>query len=741
MIEVILTKKEGYCGKIGYNKRYLSTIHINVTEYPYMIKLKNSFDRHHGQKVKDDYRYLEDKYFSITIKFIEELNNISETVFSKSKYRKDITDKFNDLWKYDKFGLYSKYGNYYYYFFYNGSTLLPSLMQSKNLNEKGKTFINFDKLDSKGEIEIKDMVFSNDGKMMAYVIKEKDNAWNTIMFKYTNNKKIKDKLNNVIYSMYNFIFNNKGFIYSTYPEKNGTLGGFMISNFKKHSLYYHHFGQKQTSDKLLATCKDGDDFIIHGTLSNDGKYLFVQCINEISGTNNLYYVKLNNNKYFKKKIKLIPLITRNDALYNVIDSNSKYVYIYTNLNTAFGKVIKMKLIDKYYNQNKWKLFIEETRNQEINKIVPVGKKYLVANCMTNLQSFLIIYDMKNGKYLKKINFGEGIIEDISGSSMHYELFVTFNNLVSPQTIYRLNLEYGIKKIIQKKIIQSIPNDIKDEQFIIKKLHYLGRDHTRIPLIMFYNRKTLRNRKNPIILEGFGGFKSTLRPNYALSKLLFVKHFGGIWCIAGIRGGGEYGTKWHLNGKGLNKKNSFFDFIAGAEFIIKRRYTRPSKLAIFGSSVGGLIANVVSQMRPDLLGAVVSKTPLLDMIRYHRLTTHDEIFIEEFGDVSIKKHFKNLIKYSPLHNLKLPKHKLQWPSTLLFTTTEDVIVGPEHTLKYLARLYVLLQKAIKYQTNPVIGFVGKYYGHHDYQKPEEKLLNESINMFCFLQQTLDLKWYK
>uniref|UniRef100_A0A0K0EB11 Prolyl endopeptidase n=1 Tax=Strongyloides stercoralis TaxID=6248 RepID=A0A0K0EB11_STRER len=738
-IEIVSAKK----GRIYENdvciKQYLSTIHINVTEYPKMTKLKRFTEKFHGRKVKDEYRYLEDKYFNVTIKFIKKLNNISNTVFSKAKNRNDIDKKFHELWNYDKRTVYSKYGDYYYYFFYNESKILPSLIQTKELYNLGKTFIDFDKIDPRGELEVKDLVFSRDGEKMAYIVKESDKAWHTVFFKNKNGVDIDDKLEDVIYSSYSFVFKNRGFIYSTYPQRNGTCGGIMISDFKFHSIYYHHFGEKQEDDKILAWCPKGEDSIIHGTLSNNGKYLFIECINEITGTTMLYYSDIQNNKYFKKTLRMIPLITTDDGLYNIIDSSTSHVLIYTNQNAPFGKVIKMRLSKRSSNENNWKVFIETSKNREINEILPVGRKYLVANCMTNLKSFLVIYNKKNGRMYKRIEFGEGIIEDITGNSNHYEVFLTFNNLISPQTIYRVDLRRGTKKVVKQKIIETLPNGVNSDDFVVKRLFYDGKDHTRIPLIMFYNKNTLRNRRNPIILEGYGGFQTILRPYYHLSKLLFVKHFGGIWCIAGIRGGGEYGKKWHLQGKGLNKKNSFDDFIAAAEYLIRKRYTRPSKLGIFGSSVGGLVTNVVSQLRPDLFGSVVSKTPLLDMIRYHRLTTHDEIFIEEFGDIAEKKHFKNLLTYSPLHNLKLPKYKLQWPSTLLFTSTEDVIVGPEHTLKYLAGLYRILQKAVQYQTNPVIGFVGKYYGHHDYQKPADKLLNESVNMFSFLQQTLDLEW--
>uniref|UniRef100_A0A0K0F246 Prolyl endopeptidase n=1 Tax=Strongyloides venezuelensis TaxID=75913 RepID=A0A0K0F246_STRVS len=696
-----------------------------------------------GVKIDDPYRYLEDIYSHETLHFIEQINTMSDNVFKKSKYRNIMKEKIQEYMDFDKYGIYTKIGDYYYYYYSPKGQDNYNLYRKKTLNSKGKLFFKYNQTCGNTPIYYNYGKFSEDGSIYAYGFTNETTQLTTINFKLSNNKILKDTLKDILYTDIAFIFNNNGVIYSSFSNITHLEGeecSYMI--YENHSLYYHKMGTPQSEDIKIANDPINKTFLMYGYVSADEKYLFANIYPQFDSKNTIYYYDLRNvyNNRFYGKINMIPLIGNFDANYQIIDSNSEEAIIITDKDAPMKKIIKVKFYKSFLGEKNWKVLIDEEKTRLIESVTVVGKDYLILRCLENVRSILHIYNKHDGTLLQTIDMGLGNIEYISGNRRSNEFFLYFLNPIIPGVIYKGNLDKmkNNEKVKFKKLFTELPNGLKIDDLSIKQIFYKTRDGKNVSMFLLYKNNIKLSRNNPVLFEAYGGFNISYTPYYHGSRIMFVKHFGGIWCLASVRGGNEFGDQWHKEGI-LNKKNNTFnDVIDGLNFLISNGYTRPSKLGIIGTSNGGMVMAVVSQRRPDLVGAVVIEAAPLDMTRFH-LFTYGMTWRDDYGDPDIKKDFDNLLTYSPYYNLKMPLQPLQWPSTLLFTTYYDQIVVPIHTLKYTARLYEILQKGIDYQYNPIITTVIMNRSEHGEATSYHNYIEDNVKIFSFLQQALNLTW--
>uniref|UniRef100_A0A0N4ZL25 Prolyl endopeptidase n=1 Tax=Parastrongyloides trichosuri TaxID=131310 RepID=A0A0N4ZL25_PARTI len=718
-----------------------TTIKVNVTRYPLIRKDETIVEILHGTKVSDPYRYLEDPTNVETKNFINKLNTLTSDVLSQSKYKDMIKEKIISYFNFEKYGIFEKYGDYYYYSFNPGLDNQNSIYRKKNLSDKGEKFIDVNSFSPDGLISLSFFKTSLDGKLIAYGLSSNGSDWNEIHFMDVHGNKLNDIIKQVKHSEKTFVLNGKGFVYSTYPNRKETDDGTTVDKNEYHSLYYHEMGTDSKNDIIIGEYKNNKDVLTAGyTLSNsNGRYLFVDFINGTDTRNIIYYYDLKNVNEIKRKLDWKPLFDKGDASYSIFDVNDEEVYIKTDKDAPMGKIFRMKISDAPKGESSWVILVDENKNKKIEEVITVGDKYFLCNYLEDVKSTLYIHDKETGKMIQQIDIEPGLVDDLHSHKGSNEFFVSFNSQVSPTTIYKGNLdvlERG-EKVKLQIIVQTKPTSLNLNEFSVKQEFYKSKDGTKVPMFIFHNKNLKLDGTNPVLLEGYGGYGISNIPSYSASRTMFVKHFGGIIVTANIRGGGEYGEEWHKNGMLHKKQNTFDDFIAGAEYLIQKNYTKPSKLGIRGGSNGGLLMGAVSQQRPDLFGGVINQVGALDMLRFHKFTSGGA-WISEYGDPDVKEDFDYLLTYSPYHNLKLPKNKIQWPSTLLETGDHDDRVVPSHTLKYMARLYEILQDAKDYQTNPVLASVEKSAGHGS-GTPLSKNMDELVREFSFLELALNLKW--
>ncbi|CEF69339.1 Prolyl endopeptidase [Strongyloides ratti] len=743
---MLLNQLSNICGTSSFSKisnllRYASTIKINTSEYPLIRKDKNVVETLHGIQIADPYRYLEDPLNEETTNFIKKLNDISSKVFEKSNIRGIIKERLREYINYEKHDVLFKHGDYYYYSHNTGLQNHNTICRKKTLDDKEEIFLDVNKLSKDGLISCSSMKFSNDGSIMAYGLSINGSDWNTIKFKTSDNKDVDDILEKVKHSNSDFLFNNTGFIYSTYPNRKESDTGRTVTKNEYHSLYYHKMGTSQKDDVLIVDYPQDKEVFTFGSISNDEKYLFVYFNKGTDPKNMIYYYDLSKNmdKTFKGKIKLEPLFDKGDASYEIIDSNENEVIVKTDKNAPLGKIIKVKFSEAHKGESAWTVLIDELKERKISDVTVVGKDYLLLNCLENVRSSLYMYNKHTGEMIQKFDIDIGIVYQVSGDDKSNEFFFGFLNQITPGIIYRgyLDNSESNNKFKIEKIIENNSKNLNSKDFSVKQVFYKSKDNKDISMFIFHRKDMKLDGNNPVLLEGYGGFSISMTPSFSVSKSMFVKHFNGISCIANIRGGGEYGEEWHIDGMLHKKQNCFDDFIGAAEYLVSNKYTNPSKLAIRGGSNGGLLMAAVSQQRPDLFGAVINSVGVLDMLRFHKFTAGGA-WIAEYGNPEIKEDFDYLLKYSPLHNLEMPPEPIQWPNTLLKTADHDDRVVPSHTLKYIATLYEVLQTGSKYQTNPVIAKIEKSSGHGS-GKPLSKALDEIVDDYSFLQQVLDINW--
>ena len=667
-------------------------------QYPTTKQLDHT-DLYFEHKITDAYRWLEDDKSTETAEWVKAQNEVTFDYLSKIPYRNVVRERMEKLWNYEKISAPFKEGNYTY-FFKNDGLQNQSVLYRKNKAGKEEVFLDPNTFSKEGTSSLANMGFSKDGSLLAYSISEAGSDWNTIVIvDAVTKQQLESPLNDVKFSGISW-YNNEGFFYSAYERPKGSL---LSSKTDQHRLYFHKLGTPQKDDKVVFGDNDKRRYV-GGGVTEDQRYLFISAANSTSG-NELYIKDLRN-----PDSEIIPIITGFDADVDVLDNVDSKLYIVTNLGAANKRVITTDAANPGIAN--WKEFIPETADV----LSPAtGGGFIFAHYMKDAVSVVKQFDY-NGNEVREIKLpGIGTAVGFSGKKKDKELYFTFTNYITPGTIYSYEPQKGTMAVYEK------PNvDFKSEDYVSHQVFYTSKDGTKIPMIITHRKDLRLDGKNPTMLYGYGGFNISLTPGFSISNAVWLE-MGGVYAVANMRGGGEYGKKWHDAGTKLQKQNVFDDFIAAAEYLISQKYTSPDYLAIKGGSNGGLLVGAVMTQRPDLMKVALPAVGVLDMLRYHTFTAgagwaYDYGTAEDSAEM-----FKYLKAYSPVHNIKTGR---KYPATLVTTGDHDDRVVPAHSFKFAATL-----QEKQSGDNPVLIRIETNAGHGA-GKPVSKTIQEAADIQAF-----------
>jgi prolyl oligopeptidase len=631
-------------------------------KYPKTAKIP-VIDTLFGTTVTDNYRWLEDDRSTETEDWVKAENSVTFNYLSKIPYREQLKDRLTQLWNYEKIGTPYKEGAYTYFSKNDGLQNQSVIYRKKGEKGTAEVFLDPNTFSEDATTSLGTLSFSKDGKTAAYSISEGGSDWRKIIVLDAVNKIIKeDTLIDVKFSGISW-YKNEGFYYASYDKPKGSE---LSAKTDQHKLYYHKLGTSQKEDMVVFGEKASEKHrYVSGYLTEDHNYLMVSAAISTSG-NKLFIKDLSD-----KNSVLKPIIETTDSDTGVIDNRGSTLYLQTNLNAPNQKIVKVDA--KNPTPENWVDFIPETENVLQPR---TGAGYFFAKYMVNAVSKVLQYDF-NGNLIREVALpGIGTASGFGGKTAVSELYFSFTNYNTPSAIYKFSPKDGNYTLYRKSGI-----DFNSELYTSKQVFYTSKDGTKVPMLITHKKGILLDGKNPTILYGYGGFNVSLTPSFSITNAIWMEQ-GGIYAVPNLRGGGEFGKKWHDAGTQLKKQNVFDDFIAAAEYLIEEKYTSSDYLAIRGGSNGGLLVGATMTQRPDLMRVALPAVGVLDMLRYHTFTAGAG-WAYDYGTANDSKEmFAYLKGYSPVHNVK---KGTKYPATLVTTGDHDDRVVPAHSFKFAAEL--------------------------------------------------------
>ena len=678
-----------------------------MTTYP--VSRKSSvIDEIHGIKVPDPYRWLEDLDSEETRQWIEEQNKVTFEFLEKIPDREKIRERLTQLWDYEKYGVPHREGKRYFFSKNDGLQNQSVLYTSDSLRDKPRVLLDPNQLSPDGTIALVGYSISDDGNLMAYGLSASGSDWMEWKVRdVATGKDLDDVLKWIKFSSAAWTKDGSGFFYSRYPEPANAEAMDETLYFQK--LYFHRLGTLQSDDELVYERPDEREWHFYSYVTEDGRYLIVTVSRGTDPRYAIYYRDLQI-----PDSKLTELIGGFDAEYSFIGNEQHRFWFKTNLNAPRGRVVEIDLQNP--DRKSWKEIIPQST--DTLESASILSRQIIATYLTDAHSAVKIFQL-DGRFVQDVQLpGTGTIGGFSGKQSDTETYFAFTSFATPTQIYRYDLLNKEASLLWAPKLNFNPDDYQTDQ-----VFYHSKDGTQVPMFIVHKKGIERNGLNKTYLYGYGGFNISLTPAFSVSALVWME-LGGVYAVANLRGGGEYGEDWHRAGTVQNKQNGFDDFIAAAEWLIQNRYTRSESLAIGGGSNGGLLVAASMIQRPDLFGAVMPSVGVMDMLRFHKFTI-GWAWIDDYGNPDNPEHFNAIYKYSPLHNLKPAKY----PAVLLSTADHDDRVVPLHSFKFAAAL-----QDVHHGTSPVLIRIDVKAGH-GVGKPTSKMIDEITDKWSFLTATL------
>ncbi|CAH1639526.1 unnamed protein product [Spodoptera littoralis] len=706
---------------------------IMAFSYPEARRDDSVIDDYHGTKIADPYRWLEDPDSNETKEFIDAENRITRPYLDACPVKGNINQRLTELWNYPKYSCPFRRGNRYFFFKNTGLQNQNVLYVQDSLDGEPRVFLDPNTLSEDGTIALSGSRFTEDGNTFAYGLSASGSDWITIHLKdVATGEDYPEVLEKVKFASMSWTKDNKGLFYSRYPDQAGKTDGSETEVNRDQKLCYHRLNTPQADDVIVVEFPEEPLWRIGAEVTDCGKYLIVSPVKDCRD-NLLFYADLTKQPELNGKLHLTQIVHKFEADYEYITNEGSVCIFRTNKNAPNYRLIKIDLHNP--TENNWETLIPEHPSDVLDWASAVDNDKLVIHYVRDVKSVLQLHDMKSGKLLQTFPLDVGSVVGFSGKKEQSEIFYHFMSFLSPGVIYHVNFT-------NQPYVPTVFREVKVKgfdasQYQAKQIFYTSKDGTKVPMFIVSKKGLQQDGSNPALIYGYGGFNINIQPSFSVTRLVFMQHFNGVVAIPNIRGGGEYGERWHNAGRLLNKQNVFDDFQAAAEYLIKEKYTRPSLITIQGGSNGGLLVAACINQRPDLYGAAIVQVGVLDMLRFQKFTI-GHAWVSDYGSSDNKTQFEYLLRYSPLHNIQTPTRDIQYPATLVLTADHDDRVVPLHSLKFIAAL----QHAARHtpQEHPLLARVDTKAGHGG-GKPTAKIIDEHTDILCFMSQALGLEFIK
>ncbi|OLT59020.1 prolyl oligopeptidase family serine peptidase [Moorena bouillonii] len=669
-------------------------------------------DDYHGTVVADPYRWLEDPDSEETKAWVEAQNQVTFGYLSEIPKRETLKQRITKLWNYEKYSTPFKKGDRYFYFKNDGLQNQSVLYTLTSLDAEPTLLLDPNTLSEDGTVALSGLAISKDGKLLAYGLCRSGSDWQEWQVREVETGlDLSDQIKWVKFSGASWNHDHQGFFYSRFDEPNEATKLEELNYYQK--LYYHKLGTPQSEDSLIYERPDQKEWFFSGRVTEDGNYLIIIVDQGTDPKNLVFYKNLQD-----PDSPVVELINEFDASYSFIGNDQSVFWFSTDLDAPRSRVIAIDT--NHPAQAQWQEVIPQA--DETLEGVGLLNNQFVADYLKDAHSSIKIFDL-DGSFVREVELpGIGSVGGFNGLRYDTETFYSYTSFTTPATIYRYDMVSGESTIFRQPQVDFNPDDYETKQ-----VFYPSKDGTQVPMFITHKKGLELDSNNPTYLYGYGGFNISITPNFSISNLVWME-MGGVYAVANLRGGGEYGEDWHQSGTKLNKQNVFDDFIGAAEWLIGAQYTSPQKLAIAGGSNGGLLVGASMTQRPDLFGAALPAVGVLDMLRFHKFTI-GWAWCSDYGSPDNPEEFKALYAYSPLHNLK---PKTPYPATLITTADHDDRVVPAHSFKFAAAL----QEAHEGE-QPVLIRIETKAGHGA-GKPTSKIIEEIADKWAFLLRSLEVE---
>lgn len=671
-------------------------------DYP-EVRKSEQVDVYFGTEVADPYRWLENDTSKETGEWVKAQNEVTFSFLENIPFRNDVKKRLKEIWDYPKISAPYHKAGYYFYYKNDGLQNQSVLYIKEELDATGKILLDPNKLSDDGTVALASTSVSDNGKYLAYGISRGGSDWKEFYVRdIKSGQDLKDHIQWVKFSGVSWY--KDGFFYSRFPEpeKGEKLSGMNLNN----KIYYHKLGDPQSADRLVYKDSDHPDWSFSTGMTDDKNYMIISVSKSTSG--NALYVK----NMEKKDAPVQKLLTDFDNDYWVIDHINSKLYVMTNFEAPKYQLIAID--PKNPERENWETVIAE--KEYVLKSISNLSGHLIAKYMKDAHSIVKVF-AADGSFKHDVDIPVlGTVHGFGGEREDKTTFYTITSFTTPATVYKYDVLTNESELYQRSKIDFIA-----DAYTTKQVFYKSKDGTEIPMFIVHKKGIEMDGNNPALLYGYGGFNISLTPSFSITRLIWLEQ-GGIFAMANLRGGGEYGREWHEAGIKMNKQNVFDDFIAAAEYLIDADYTSSDKLAVQGGSNGGLLIGAVINQRPDLFAVAHPAVGVMDMLRYH-LFTIGKYWASDYGtSEDSKEMFEYLYDYSPLHNISSEK---DYPAVLVTTADHDDRVVPAHSFKYISTLQD------KYSgENPVLIRIETKAGHGA-GKPTQKIIEEYADIYSFM----------
>lgn len=684
-------------------------------------------DTYHGVQVADPYRWLEAdvRENKEVADWVEAENRYTAQFLESIPQRDAIRKRLTELWNYEKLGTPFKAGGRYYFFRNDGLQNQSVLYVRKSLKDEPEVLIDPNTWSEDGTVALAGVRFSDDGRYLTYAVQEAGSDWRVWkVMEIESRQVLPDELRWIKFNSPTWTPDGNGFFYARFPEPDPEAR-FQNLNTNQ-AVYYHRIGDSQEEDTLVFHRPDHPEWGYHCNVTEDGRYLIITVHVGTADKYRIFYRDL-----LDPYAMPIPLVDHFEDEYSFIGSDGPVFYFLTDLDAPRKRVIAIDIREVPRTIEQSGEGAPEKQPLPIREIVPQGENTITGvSYVGNLFFVETLQDavtrvalyQRDGSFLRNIDFpGIGTASGFGGKQSDTETFYSFSSFATPPSNYRYDIFTGKSELLNRAQV-----DFDPEQYEVKQVFCTSKDGTKVPLFISHKKGIPLDGNRPTLLYGYGGFAISMTPSFSISRLAWME-MGGVFVLANLRGGGEYGEEWHLAGTKLNKQNVFDDFIAAAEWLIANNYTQPKKLAIQGGSNGGLLVGACETQRPDLFGACLPSVGVMDMLRFHKFTA-GRYWVDDYGSSDNPEEFAALLKYSPYHNIK---PGTCYPATMVLTADTDDRVVPGHSFKFAAAL-----QAAQSCDNPILIRIESRAGHGA-GTPTSKLIENAADQWAFLVKTLDM----